>query len=475
VTHVELSLQHQLMEVRHGQTIELRIESDTMTAHRSVFIVLAAVFALVFAGCNWSQFRYGSDHTGDNNVLESAISTSNVSSLVLRFTAATGGISMSSPAVVNGIAYIGSEDGKLYAFDAAGNTNCSGTPKTCAPLWTASTGSEIVSSPAVVNGVAYVGSEDGKLYAFDAAGNTNCSGTPKTCAPQWTASTGGTIYSSPTVANGIVYVGSEDANLYAFDAAGNTNCSGTPKTCAPLWTALTDGSVYSSAAVSNGVVYVGSQGGNLYAFDAAGATNCSGTPKTCAPLWTYHTGSVSSSPAVANGIVYVGDFLSTVYGFDAAGKTNCSGTPKACGPLWTNGVNSTIGIVSSPAVAGGIVYTGDECDFEYPPQPFNCGNAPHFYAFNAATGALNWTGITTSAPVTSSPGVANGVVFVGSGDGSLYAFDAAGNTQCSGTPAFCLPLWTGVTGSGVDSSPTIANGMVYVGSGDGKLYAFGLP
>src|SRR5580704_1656540 len=229
-------MQHQLMEVRHGQTIELRIESDTMTGHRSVFIVLAAVFALVFAGCNWSQFRYGSDHTGNNNVLESAISTSNVSSLVLRFTAATGGnISVSSPAVVNGVVYIGSVDAKLYAFDAAGNTNCSGTPKTCFPLWT--------------------------------------------------ASTGGTIYSSPTVANGIVYIGSQDANLYAFDAAGNTNCSGTPKTCSPLWTALTDGRIYSSAAFSNGVVYVGSQGGNLYAFDAAGATNCSGTPKTCAPLW----------------------------------------------------------------------------------------------------------------------------------------------------------------------------------------------
>ena len=70
-----------------------------------------------------------------------------------------------------------------------------------------------MSSPAVVNGVAYVGSEDGKLYALDAGGNTNCSGTPKTCAPLWTASTGGTIYSSPTVANGIVYIGSEDESL----------------------------------------------------------------------------------------------------------------------------------------------------------------------------------------------------------------------------------------------------------------------
>jgi outer membrane protein assembly factor BamB len=448
-----------------------------MTGRRSAFLVLTAVCALGFASCNWAQFRLGPEHTGDNTT-ESAISVSNVSSLVLRFTAAAGAnISMSSPAVVNGVVYIGSEDGKLYAFDAAGNTNCSGTPRKCAPLWTGSTGSLIESSPAVVNGVVYIGSEDHKLYAFDAAGNTNCSGTPKACAPLWTAVTGASIYSSPTVANGMVYVGSylPDDRLYAFDAAGNTNCSGAPKTCAPLWTAMTDGAVYSSAAVSTGVVYVSSLGGNLYAFDAAGNTSCSGTPKTCAPLWTYPTGAVSSSPAVANGFVYVGDFLSKVYGFDAAGKTNCSGTPKVCGPLWTNGVNSTIGIVSSPAVAGGNVYVGDECDFENPPQPVNCGNTPHFYAFDAATGALRWTAIATSTPVTSSPGVANGVAFVGSDGGNLYAFDTAGHTHCSGTPTFCLPLWTGSTASGVDSSPAIANGMVYVGSQDGRLYAFGLP
>jgi outer membrane protein assembly factor BamB len=447
-----------------------------MIGRRSAFFALAVVFAMVFAGCNWSQFRFGPDHSGNNNT-ESAISVSNVSSLLLHFTAATGGnITMSSPAVVNGVVYVGSEDGKLYAFDAAGNINCSGTPKTCAPEWTASTGSLIESSPAVVNGVVYIGSEDKKLYAFDASGNTNCSGTPKTCAPLWTAQTGASIYSSPTVANGVVYVGSylPDDRLYAFDATGTTNCSGTPKTCAPLWTALTDGAVYSSPAVSNGVAYVGSLGGNLYAFDATGTTNCSGTPKTCAPLWTYHTGAVSSSPAVANGIVYVGDFLSTIYGFDAAGKTNCSGTPTLCGPLWTNGVNSTIGIISSPAVAGGLVYVGDECNFVHPGPP-NCFNPPHFYAFDTATGALQWTALTDPAAVTSSPGVANGVVFVGSNDGNIYAFDASGSDGCSGTPKSCLPLWTGMTGAGVQSSPAIANGMVYVGSQDGKLYAFGLP
>ncbi len=34
------------------------------------------------------------------------------------------------------------------------------------PLFTAPTGGEVFSSPAVANGVVYVGSNDNKLYAF---------------------------------------------------------------------------------------------------------------------------------------------------------------------------------------------------------------------------------------------------------------------------------------------------------------------
>jgi len=73
----------------------------------------------------------------------------------------------SSPAVAEGVVYVGSDDGKLYAFDAAGVTGC--TAGVCTPLWTATTGSKVQSSPAVAEGVVYVGSDDGKLYAFDAA------------------------------------------------------------------------------------------------------------------------------------------------------------------------------------------------------------------------------------------------------------------------------------------------------------------
>ncbi len=46
-------------------------------------------------------------------------------------------------------------------------------------------------------------------------------------------------------------------------------------------------------------------------------------------------------------------------------------------------------------------------------------------AICAATGSQPWT-FATGSSVQSLPAVANGVVYAGSGDGNLYAFDLAG-------------------------------------------------
>jgi outer membrane protein assembly factor BamB len=68
--------------------------------------------------------------------------------------------------VANGVVYVGSDDTKLYAFDATGTTNCSGTPKVCSSLWTFPTDAAIQASPAVVNGKVYVNSIAGTMFAF---------------------------------------------------------------------------------------------------------------------------------------------------------------------------------------------------------------------------------------------------------------------------------------------------------------------
>jgi outer membrane protein assembly factor BamB len=283
-----------------------------------------------------------------------------------------GGGSLTSVAVARGVVYTGDSGGNLSAFSASGTANCSGTPKTCSPIWTARTPTpSYLSSPAVVNGVIYVGASDsnfsaGHVYAFSALGTTNCSGTPKTCEPLWASSNVGPIVSSPAVANGVVYVGSMDKNLYAFSAAGTADCAGSPKYCAPLWIGPTGGIIYASApALAYNAVYVGAADGKLYSFGTSGTANCTGTPKTCAPLWTGATGSPidDSSPAVANGIVYVGSVNNNLYAFAADGSTNCSGTPRTCTPLRTLAATGIIN--SSPAVADGVVYITTESNMLY--------------------------------------------------------------------------------------------------------------
>jgi outer membrane protein assembly factor BamB len=180
-----------------------------------------------------------------------------------------------------------------------------------------------VSGIAVAGGMVYAGAGTtspplgigvGVLYAFDAAGVTNCSNTQ--CSPVWKAGLADKP-SAPAVANGVVYIGTFFGPLYAFDAAGNTGCTpNSTRVCAPLWIANTGPNSVDSPAVANGVVYVGGQsvGGSstsdqLLAFDASGATNCSGAPKTCTPIYTSNStfAALFSSPAVANGYVYLGD------------------------------------------------------------------------------------------------------------------------------------------------------------------------
>jgi glucose dehydrogenase len=142
----------------------------------------------------------------------------------------------SSPAVLNGVVYAGSDGSNIYALNAT----------TGAFVWNYPTGSSVESSPAVANGVVYVGSFwDGTVYALNAT----------TGAFVWSYAPGGAVFSSPAVVNGVVYVGSADNNLYTLNATSG----------AKLWNYTTGGSVYSSPAVANGVVYVGSQDHNLYA------------------------------------------------------------------------------------------------------------------------------------------------------------------------------------------------------------------
>ncbi|HNS83537.1 MAG TPA: PQQ-binding-like beta-propeller repeat protein, partial [Methanolinea sp.] len=75
-------------------------------------------------------------------------------------------------------------------------------------VWNYTTENEVYSSPTVVDGVVYIGSDDHSLYAFNAV----------TGDLIWSYMAGREIRSSPAVADGVVYFGSDDYNIYALDA-----------------------------------------------------------------------------------------------------------------------------------------------------------------------------------------------------------------------------------------------------------------
>ena len=167
----------------------------------------------------------------------------------------------------------------------------------------------------------------------------------------------------------------------------------------------------------------------------SGSTTGNSSMNSAQILWNFTTMyNAESSPAVANGFVFSGDDGGTVYCLNSTTGQ----------PLWhylTGGE-----VTSSPAVVDGAVYVGS-CD----------GSV---YAFNATDGAKLWS-YPTGGEVTSSPAVVGGAVYIGSYDGNVYALNATTGAK----------LWNYLTGDEVTSSPAFVGGAVYVGSYDGRVYA----
>jgi outer membrane protein assembly factor BamB len=351
---------------------------------------------------DWSMFRHDVQRTGTT--------TSTVSNGMLLWQFNTGDKIRSSPAIVNGVVYEGSNNGIVYALNAA----------TGSVIWQYNSGSQVESSAAVVNGIVYVGilwdGHNGYVIALNA----------DTGSLIWRFSTNSGIESSPTVVNGIVYIGSYYGYIYALNAANG----------ALIWSYFTGSSTFSSPSIVNGILYQGADNGNVYALNANNG----------APIWSFQTGTqVYSTPAVVNDVVYVCSDAGIVFALRASDGSKIWQAPIGSGTDHEDG---------SPAVANGIVYIGARNGY---------------YALNTTNGAQIWFFTSPYSPrqftgyFYSSPAVAGNEVYIGSIDGYLFALNAFNGSI----------IWSYRTGSFLFSSPAIVNGVLYIGSYDGCIYALG--
>ena len=379
-----------------------------------IFAPPATLSSSPFPG-EWTMFRRDLGHSGSNG-LDGASPEG-----TLKWEFSTGDAIHSSPAVVDGVVYIGSRDNKLYALDAA----------TGDKLWEYETGSWVESSPAVVNGVVYFGSNDGTLYALDARNGKKL----------WGFHTRFRVTSSPAVAGGMVYFGKDDYHVYALDTLTGTK----------IWDYNVGTRIASSPAVANGIVYIGAVNGSFYALHALDGRL----------RLKYLTPEIVSSPAVNDGNVYINSrgFLYAIDGYarNWIGEHRLYGwwlqfyalrvappPPPVSGHLWRLKVGLTSH--SSPAVTDDTIYT-------------TADNL--LYSIDRESHTMNWVFVRAKGTLKSSPAVGDNAIYVGSDDHRLYAVDATTG----------LLLWDFRTGGKISSSPALADGTVYVGSHDGKVYA----
>jgi len=375
----------------------------------------------------------------------------------------------STPAIVNGFVYVGSNDGNLYSLDE----------QTGVVKWTFTSKARIPSSPAVADGLVYFGSYDGTFYAvhatdgklewkFSNSGERRYAGTHL----HGSIPVGETMpdpfdvyLSSPVVWDGTVYFGSGDGNIYALDA----------HTGSIHWKFQTGDVVHASPAIADGKLFVGSWDSYFYSLDAA----------TGKELWRFKTGDdpdihnrvgIQSSATVSGGTVYFGCRDSNLYALDAD-----------TGHMRWHFSNHGSWVITSPVVREGKVY-------------FATSDSATLHVLDAHDGQ-SLGSLKFQWPFFGSPSIAGNALYLAGQDGKLIAIDLAsrktlwtfqtegsrknlaGLSNSEGDPdyqsAFASLFYDdAIIGVAkmhsvgmILTSPVVSDNIVFIGSTDGNLYA----
>jgi outer membrane protein assembly factor BamB len=327
----------------------------------------------------------------------------------------------SSPAVADGVVYIGNEDRNLYAVSLE-----DGKEK-----WHRHMGERIyASSPTVAMGKALICSVDGCLDAADVSDGKLAW---KFCVPfsamERRMMSAPAAFSSPLAEGGLAYFGADDKMVYAVNLSSGE----------VAWKTKIGGKVHdNSPALDQGKLFIGAHDGVLYALDAVKGDL----------LWKVSSKqALNTCPVAWKDKVYV-----------ASGEKPVPGFPlHKVGYLWAfdekDGkevwkFKTGFGNMSSPAIdaEGRLVF----------------GSADKkVYCLKADSGEKLWE-FATNGYVVASPLICGNVVYIGSWDKKFYALDMESGKE----------LWHYDTGGAIFSSATVAGDRIVVGGLDGNLYCF---
>jgi outer membrane protein assembly factor BamB len=407
---------------RHTIEVVAVGEDGVRWSESSTYEVTRARPPEIEPGADWAQFHGDREHSGlASDLLRPQLG--------LAWTHRTGGALLTgSPVIADGVAYVGirdENDVKLGGVDAV-------DLETGRKLWHFAVPASVHGTPAVADGIVFVPSLRGSLYAVDArTGKLRWKRDPepgraysyyspavaqgtvywphqtrggkagqgllsafdtRTGAIKWEAPMSGSTMSdgTPAVADGRVYVGNETADrVIAYDAATGVR----------LWTATARLGGWQDAApvAAGGRVFIGSNN-RVIARDAA----------TGGDLWQHQSPDASwipqnatpSAPAVVGETLYMGFPNGRVTALDVA-----SGAV-----VWSvrlPGQAYLGGVLSPPAVSGDTVYVG--------------ANNGRLYGLDRATGAELWS-FEIGTWVASGPAISGNALLAGAWDGNLYAF-----------------------------------------------------
>jgi outer membrane protein assembly factor BamB len=175
---------------------------------------------------------------------------------------------MTSPAVGDGVVYVGdATTGNVYALNADSGDL----------IWLTPTGGSLLAPPSVYRNAVFVGGAEPVLRALDSS----------TGASLWNFPTQDGIGGMAAAADGIVYFGSDDGFIYAADA----------QTGRELWRFAAGSEAWGSPALWGGTVCVGTRDGDIFTLNA----------KTGQELWQFPVqgGVARGAAAVADGVVFM--------------------------------------------------------------------------------------------------------------------------------------------------------------------------